>query len=342
VALILSLGISFLMTRKYTAVVSIAIDPPASSDPRAATAISPIYLESLKTYESYAEGDQLFERAVNQFHLRASSEEAVETLKRRILRVSKLKDSKILQIRVTLPDPQCASDVARFIADEVLALSRKTGQGIDQEMRRNAETQLSEWESRHNRALKQLDEFNAKWPVEPLQAEIDSLQDVAGRVLRSAIDAEGDAEDSAAREKIAVAGGGDAENLKALREEAAARRARAVVLQRQARELQQSLAPKQTELGKRMATRAQFEDEVRLAQGGLEAESKHTRDIRDSAGGRGDVLTVIDPGIVPQRPSSPNIALNGIVCVFAAFVLSLFYLVVTFARMRTWNEHVRA
>jgi capsular polysaccharide biosynthesis protein len=331
-ALVLSLAISLLLAPQYTATVSLVIDPPASSDPRAATAISPIYLESLRTYESYADGDSLFAQAVDRFHLRTAPNQAVESLKRRILRVNKLKDSKILQIRVTLPDAAKAAQVAQFIADEVLKLSHKTGAGIDLEMLQNAERQLNSWQDRYRTAVDQSTEFNAKWPVEPLQAEIESLQDVASRVMRAALDAEADAEDYSAREKILAADPRDSEELRMVRQEAGARRARAGVLQRQARDLQATLSAKGVELSKRVAQHARLETDMKMAQSGVEAEVRHTREIRDAAGGRGEVLTIIDPGMVPQRPSSPNVILNVIVCVFIALVISIFSLVFSFGR----------
>jgi capsular polysaccharide biosynthesis protein len=336
-ALILSVAISLVMTRQYTATVSIVIDPPASSDPRAAMAISPIYLESLRTYESYAEGDSLFAQAVDRFHLRVNGNEASESLRRKILRVSKLKDSKVLQIHATLPDPAKAVAVAQFVAGEVVRLSHQTGAGIDREMLQNAEQQLGNWQSRQQKAADAYAEFEAKSPVEPLQAEIESLQDLASRVHRDALDAEADAEDLGAREKLLSADAHDVEELRGVRQEVAAKKARVAVLQRQAHDLQASLSAKGAELGRRTARRANLEAQVKMAQTGAEAQTRRAGDMQAAAGGRGDVLTIIDPGIVPQRPSSPNVVLNAIVALFVALVLSLLYLVLSFGRSRARN-----
>ena len=330
-ALVLSIAVSLLMTRQYTATVSIVIDPPAGSDPRAATAISPIYLESLRTYEYYAEGDSLFSEAVERFHLRAKGTESVEGLKQKILRVAKVKDSKILQIRATLHDPQKAVEVAQFIAGEVVKMSHRAGAGIDQGMREGADRQLSEWRGRRQRALDAYAQFQARTPVEAMQSEVDSLQEVLAKVRTDSLSADADAEDYTAREKSQAR---DGEQLKALHEETAAAVARAAVLRRQVSETQNSLAAKKGELARRMAQRKQLEAEIEAATAGVEAEERHTRDLKDLAGGRGEVLTIIDPGILPQRPSSPNLVLNVIAAVFSAAVLSLFYLVFTFGRLR--------
>src|SRR5579863_6513069 len=69
VAIILALAAGLLLPRRYTATATILIDPPAGGDPRIATAVSTVYLESLKTYEILAMNDQLFMRAAQQFHL---------------------------------------------------------------------------------------------------------------------------------------------------------------------------------------------------------------------------------------------------------------------------------
>ena len=62
------------------------------------------------------------------------------------------------------------------------------------------------------------------------------------------------------------------------------------------------------------------------------------QEARASAGSRAERLRVIDPGIVPERPTSPNIQLNLIVAVLFALVVSLLYLTLEFA----WQAPRRA
>ena len=106
IAIVAALATGFLLPKRYTATATILIDPPAGGDPRIATAVSTVYLESLKTYELLATNDQLFLRAAEQFHLRDHDGSPIESLKRRVLKVDKLRDTRALQISVTLPDPQ--------------------------------------------------------------------------------------------------------------------------------------------------------------------------------------------------------------------------------------------
>src|SRR5260370_21992347 len=58
-AVLVALAGSWLLPRRYTATASILIGPPAGMDPRAATSVSPVYLESLKTFEPVAARDSL-------------------------------------------------------------------------------------------------------------------------------------------------------------------------------------------------------------------------------------------------------------------------------------------
>jgi len=69
-ALALSGIVSLLLPAHYTATASILIEPPGGNDPRAATAVSTVYLESLKTYERLASSDTLFEHALNDLKIR--------------------------------------------------------------------------------------------------------------------------------------------------------------------------------------------------------------------------------------------------------------------------------
>ena len=69
VAIVAALATGFLLPKRYTATATILIDPPAAGDPRIATAVSTVYLESLKTYELLATNDQLFLRAARNFRL---------------------------------------------------------------------------------------------------------------------------------------------------------------------------------------------------------------------------------------------------------------------------------
>jgi uncharacterized protein involved in exopolysaccharide biosynthesis len=78
-----ALILSLILPREYTATASMIIEPPAGSDARISTAVSPVYLESLKTYEQFASSDSLFARACEKFHLLAGPDApSIESFKR--------------------------------------------------------------------------------------------------------------------------------------------------------------------------------------------------------------------------------------------------------------------
>src|SRR5438445_6960004 len=99
----LALGASLILPKEYTAVSRIVIDPPAGSDPRVSTAVSPIYLESLRSYELFASSDDLFLKAVQRFGLRRDST-PIDRQKKSMLKVEMPRNTRILEIHTTLPD----------------------------------------------------------------------------------------------------------------------------------------------------------------------------------------------------------------------------------------------
>jgi uncharacterized protein involved in exopolysaccharide biosynthesis len=88
-AVLLAFVLTLFLPKRYTATASILIDPPGTNDVRTATAVSPVYLESLKSFEHFAASDNLFAEAVKHFHLQDSEgQPSIESLKKRVLRVS--------------------------------------------------------------------------------------------------------------------------------------------------------------------------------------------------------------------------------------------------------------
>ncbi len=122
-AMLLTAIACLLMTPLYTATARLIIDPPAGPDPRTSTAINAVYLESLKSYEAFASSDAVFAKAVEKYHL-LDPGATFEDFKRRALRVTKLKDTRILEIQVSLANPANAQAVAQYLAEEAVALNQ--------------------------------------------------------------------------------------------------------------------------------------------------------------------------------------------------------------------------
>jgi uncharacterized protein involved in exopolysaccharide biosynthesis len=60
----------------------------------------------------------------------------------------------------------------------------------------------------------------------------------------------------------------------------------------------------------------------------LTAAEIRLRDARANAGYRGERMKIIDPGVVPQRPSSPNVMLNVIAALLLGLVLPVVFLAI--------------
>jgi uncharacterized protein involved in exopolysaccharide biosynthesis len=317
---VLALIASLLLPKEYTAMASIVIDPPAGNDPRTAVTVSPVYLESLRAYEMFASSDTLFQRAVDKFHLReAQPSKTVEALKRGTLKVAKIKDTKILQISATLPDPKQAQAMAQFLAEETVALSRSTNFADQQDLRDDARVRLAEARKRLEQEQDTWREFIVRQPYESMRADLEALAGSRERVHRDLTDA---------REELGelLSGATDAQ---------AVLRARVQRLEKQDADLEALIQKKSSALSDREARGEQIQQRQHQAQMNFEAAASRERELEATAGVRGERLSVIDPGVTPERPSFPNVGLNMMLAIGVALIASVTYLTLTFRPLRS-------
>lgn len=190
VAVVLAVAVALLTPARYTATARIMIEPPAGSDSRIAVAVSPMYMESLKSYELVASGDRLFLDAVEHFKLQHP--ESVDAWKRAVLRVGIPRNTKILEIAVTLHDPVQAQALALYVAQQTVKVTRDLSRDIESEAVTGAQKQLDEARARMERA-------------ERAWARVSS-EPVNGNVDRAAQASVAKAEHEAARESFDAAG----------------------------------------------------------------------------------------------------------------------------------------
>jgi len=311
-----ALGVSLLLPKQYTATASVLIESPAAGDARASTAVSPVYLESLKTYEHFAESDTLFLEALQRFNLRAEyPSAAVDGLKRRVLKVTKPRDTKILQISATLTEPAKAQALAQFIAQRTVDLNAAVSQQSDQDAADEARRQFEEAAANVRMAEKALTEMSEREPYESVQDEVDSLAELRTRLRKAILDDEVDAADYGSQGRQA---------------DVASLRARIAILEKQTADVESELAGKERLVAERRTRWEQLRDALTNArQEGQTAESR-MHEMRLMAGNRSERLRVIDPGIVPGMPSSPHVTLNVAVAVLGAAVFCWLYLTVAF------------
>ncbi len=312
----LAAAASLAMTPQYTATARLVVDPPAGADLRAAMAVSPIYLESLKTYEHFATSDSLFQKAVRQFGLTGAS---IESLKRRVLQVQLVRNTRILEISVTLPDAKKAQALAAFLAEATVETNRASVSESDQELLRGIEQQARELRTR-------LQEIDASWakavaaePLLGLQSAMEQAGEFRSKIEEQVQSAELELADLGEQAKRAP----DAAEW---RKQESSARARLAELRKQLQDVDRQGAEREKLLATRQAHRDQLDAERKAGQAALAAVEARLRDARGETGFRGERLKIIDPGIVPERPSSPNLPLNVAAALLAGLVLPVLFL----------------
>jgi capsular polysaccharide biosynthesis protein len=334
VAVCLALGVSLMLHRKYTATATILIQAPGGADPRAATALSPVYLESLKSYEYFASSDNLFARALDAAHARESTTASIESLRRAVLQVSKPQGTAMLEISATLRDPQKAQALAQYIAEQTVALNRSMDLQSSVDVTNEFRTQFADARARYESAQRAHNAFAAAQPVESLENEFQESADLKFRLERDLGDA---------RTELAGYSGQhpqSAEDQEWVRRQVESTQAKIASLEKQTRELAATLAKKGPELEARRVRRDALAENERVALGAMESANNKLNDMLTSVGFHGERLQVIDPGMVPQRPSSPDILLNVVAALLVSFIGSLVWL--TFACSRARLLRVRS
>ncbi|MGD0045432.1 MAG: hypothetical protein ABSE42_00320 [Bryobacteraceae bacterium] len=316
IALALALVVTLLMPRQYTATARIVIDPPAGADIRAAMAVSPIYLESLRTYERFATAGGLFQKAVERFGLRQLlGNRPIESLQKSVLRVEIVRNTRILEIAATLPDPQRAQALARFLAEETVEMNRAV---VIEGARDLVEAVAQE----ERRARARLQETDAVWahvladePVDALQSDLAVAADLRSNLRQQIATAELESAESADRARQVPAS-----------MVASASHARFDELRRQLHALDRQETEQQKLLARRLADRDQLGSERQSAEAALTAMEQRLGEARGESGYRGERLRIIDPAIVPERPSSPNLPLNLAAALLLGLLLPVIYL----------------
>lgn len=306
---VLALAVSLLIPKEYTARAEILIEPPANA---AASPLTPIYFESLRAFETMASSDSLFRRAMQRFHLRDAP---IETLKRRVLKVTKLHETKILEIAVTLHDPVQAQAMAQYLAEQTVAMSRETSALNDADMLVEVEKNAAGARKQLGEAESALAEYASKNPVENLRAEMQTLSYTREDLRRDLLEARTELAQASAEKDSSRAGG---------------LRARVESLEKQDADLAQRIDERTVEISKRQARTEEFEEKVRAASLGLETAERRLREFQAAVGTRSEQLRVIDPGVVPEKASFPLVGLNVALAIGVALIGCFIYLALTF------------
>ena len=322
VAIVLAAGLSLLLTRQYTATARIVIEPPAGADPRSAMAVSPIYLESLKTYEQFASSDSLFQQAAARFRLQSlMGPRPIESLKKGALKVGIVRNTRILEIAATLPEARQAQALAQYVAEQTVAQNRSLLAQSGADLVAGVEKQAAEARTRLDHADEQWSRLLVNEPVDSIQSAIVEAGELRGRLAEQVASARLEIVDAGDRERQSSPSEADL-----LRKEQSNARTRLDELQREIDNLDRQVAEKEKLLAERLTRREHLEAERKSDQAAWTAVETRLRDTRNDLSYRGERLTVIDTGVVPERPSSPNLPLNIAVAALLGLLFPLVYL----------------
>ena len=333
-AMVLTGAVSAVLPRRYTATASILIEPPTGNDPRASVAVSQVYLDSLKTYEQFAAGDTLFSRALDELHLRARyGGTSIEALKRRILTISRPTNATYIQIAATLPDAKDAQKLAQTIAQLAVDLNNSLDDESNKAMTEEPKRVLAAAKMRRDNVEKATAQLEKRASIEALQEEYGAAADLRTAVGRDLTRARADLANYLGQLQAPPPGTpGVAEPQNQwIQSEVAASRSRVHDLEEQERKLLAYLNEKGSALGELLGAREAVDAELKSARADEETAKSRLSEIEISVAFRGVRLRVLDPGIVPERPSFPNIPLNMVVALFGSLLLTVGYLAIRFA-----------
>jgi uncharacterized protein involved in exopolysaccharide biosynthesis len=315
-ALIVAGAGCLLAPRKYTATATVVIDPPGGSDPRAGAGISPVYLESLKSYEQFASSDSLFLKACGKFGLlERSAGTSIERFKKRVLRVEKLKDTRLMEISATLPEAGRAQELAQYIAAETVALSRNLSLEGDLSLVQGLAGELETARVARDRAREEAASVASR--LEPIEEQARDLAQLRASTRQQLIEAGAESAELSAQEaSLSRSDGnfdrpnGDASaDLAYVRQRAAGAEARQTALLVSRAEVEREAADSESAAAELRARREIADEAWSTADTKFKEIQGRVNEQTANAGLRTEQLRIVDPGIVPQRPSFPDIPL---------------------------------
>jgi uncharacterized protein involved in exopolysaccharide biosynthesis len=211
----------------------------------------------------------------------------------------------------------------------------------DEEIVKAAEKVYEQARARRDEADLAWSKANAGSPVEGLAAETEQSRELKSRLERQRYQEDVASAEYADRAQALGQGGPEAQEARAAALEARAAKVRAQNLRSRIEQLDQETRRLQAQLQQRTVEIEQLEARRKAAQTALDAAEARVREARASAGARGERLRLIDPGIVPERRSSPNITLNVMAAWLLATVAAAAYLALEFSYRRRQAEDSR-
>lgn len=327
--------VSELLPRKYTATTTVIIDPPATTDIHAGAALNPAYLDSLRTYEHFFTSDQLFDNAARRFHLDLAGQN-VATIREQVLKVKQQHETRILEISATMRDPAAAYQLARYITEQSIEANREHAEAADRDSMKNLLAELETTRAQLTRAQAEWQRASKDDTPDAIQVALDSAVSLQSDTRTHQNEAEAEAEEW----RIRAEDGQDADKPWA-RTQARAAAARRDDYAKRLAQLDAEVARDRKELAERSSRLTLATSELDVARKAFETAQTRVRDFAAVAGMRTERMRIIDPGVVPRKPSSPKVLLNTLAAALLAACLGLGWLVLRASEARPKPAVVR-
>jgi capsule polysaccharide export protein KpsE/RkpR len=226
-----------------------------------------------------------------------------------MLRISKPASTRVLEISATLDSPESAHRLASYIAERTVDLNRSLQKRSAHDVASDAESIYNAAAARLRRADAARDDFSRKYQIEPLAGSVDNLIELRFDLQRDLQEARSSLKEFEARD---AAGGNAAEDI-------AGSKARIAALEQQDELLTKRIEKDSGVVEQLKARREELEAEQKAARAEAETAKTRLNEARASLAYQGERVSILDPGIVPERPSFPNTPLN----IALAFTISL-------------------
>jgi len=317
---ILAFTVSEFLPRRYTATCTVIIDPPAASDPHAASVLNPAYLDSLSAFEHYFTSDTLFQQAARRFHLDPGAA-GISALRKQVLKVAVEHQSRVLQLSVKLASPKDALAMVQYITQQGIQASSDASLAGDRDALSSVTQELASARQRLDRARLEWERIAHDDTPETLRAEVGAAIGLLSETRR--LHEQADAEAAEWRVRARDGATEDRQSSTVLANAGAARGAEYAARER---ELNDEIATKRKLVAESTAQHSLASSDLDSAQRQYDAALGRAREFGSLTGMRGERMHVVDPGVEPRQPSSPKVLLNTVAGALLAACIAIGWL----------------
>jgi chromosome segregation ATPase len=232
-------------------------------------------------------------------------------------------------------DAASAQALAQYIAERTVALHDSLDRQSDEDLSKGPQQIFEAARARREAAEEAKDQFTRTTPVEALDKEVLLTGELELEVGKQLARTRAELANYLGQQQAPEPSEAGERQSGWTQFEIAATRTKIQSLESQDRELLQTLKAKGDLLEGLRRKRDVLDAELKSARTDEDAENVKFSDVKSASAARGIRLKILDPGIVPRRPSFPNLPLNLAVAFVLSLAASIGYVAIRFAYDRT-------